>query len=202
MLNFQTETQDLFAQQMWTRELFFCISFFTFPSIYKSASFLRSSLPQKMKRASATVSGNCTPRRPHEGGACVPRLPHLPARTPGSLHSVYVPPGVCAIVNARAGSKVFQPEGSSEEKSLQLSPGAPCVALVVTCPPEPWLLACVGSRGGGDEPSPVSLIKSPLLRHPLALQLITIPLDLSPLLLNSNVMDLKSPACSTVCSLS
>ena len=154
MLNFQTETQDLFAQQMWTRELFFYISFFTFPSIYKSASFLRSSLPQKMKRASVTVNGNCTPRRPHEG-ARVPRLPHLPTRAPGSLHSVHVPPGVCAIVNARVGSKVFQPEGNSEDKSLQLSPGAPVRGAgchlssraLATC-------LCRQQWGGGDEPSP------------------------------------------------
>lgn len=100
------------------------------------------------------MSGNCTPCRPHEG-ACVPRLPHLPARAPGPLHSVYVQPGVCAIVNARAGSKVFQPEGSSEEKSLQLSLGAPVRGA--GCHLSSRALAtrlCRQQWEGGDEPYP------------------------------------------------
>lgn len=159
---------------MWTRELFFFISFFTFPSIYKSASFLRSSLPQKMKRASATVSRNCTPCRPHEG-ACVPRLPHLPARAPGPLHSVYVQPGVCAIVNAEQALRFSTRKGV--QRSLCSSPRSPrewrWLSPVLQSPGYLPVSAAVG--GVGMNPLPVSLIKSPLLRHPLALQLITIP---------------------------
>lgn len=74
------------------------------------------------------------------------------------------------------------------------------MALIVTCPPEPWPLAGVSSSGGM-KPSPLSLIQSPLYPHSLGLNLLPY-LDLLPLLLNSNVMDLESPTCSTICSLS
>ena len=74
------------------------------------------------------------------------------------------------------------------------------MALIVTCPPEPWPLACVSSSGEM-KPIPLSLIKSPFQTFSCSATYYH-TLDLLPLLLNSNVMDLKSPTCSAICSLS
>lgn len=132
-------------------------------------------------------------------GSQVALLPS--AHMPGPHPSLHFLPGVDGIINAWMGSKILTRKEFRQEVSANL-PWSPSewhwLSPVLQSPGH---LAVSVAVVGRMKPIPLSLIKSPLCRHSLGRNLLPY-LDFLPLLLNSNVMDLESPTCSTICSLS